>query len=190
MESEKQIQAAKCGYLILSAIFCVLGIVVIAVPDFSLRLLCRLGGILLIVFGIIKIVGYFAKDLYRLAFQHDLAFGILPIALGLILLFRTNLMLNFICTLIGIYILADALLKIQTSLDAKEFGITLWWLILAAAVPTGVAGFLLIVRPHAGARAIMILIGISLLAEGILNMILTLTAVKILHRRDIPWDDE
>ncbi len=190
MASNKRLRAAKYGYIFLSCLFVVFGIVLMAVPNFSINLLVRIGGILLIVFGAVKIVGYCSKDLYRLAFQFDLAFGILLIALGVILLFRTDAMLHLICTLLGIFILADALLKIQTAIDAKEFGLTSWWMILTSAVVTGVVGFLLIFRPYESVNAIMMLIGLALLAEGILNLITVLTAVKILRKTDYRGIDD
>ena len=129
MPSNKRIWAAKIGYIIISILIGVLGIVLIAVPNFSVSLLCRLGGGILILFGIVKIIGYCSNDLYRLAFQYDLAIGILLIALGAILILRTRIMTSLICVLLGIYTLADALLKIQISVDSKAFGICQWWLI-------------------------------------------------------------
>ena len=183
MASNKRIQTAKLGYIILSILLCALGIVLIAVPDFSVLLLCRIGGLILILFGLVKIVGYCSKDLYRLAFQYDLAFGILLIALGMVLMLRSGIMVNVICILLGIYILSDALLKIQIAIDSKTFGIRQWWLILAAAVITGIIGFLLVLRPSESARVIMLLLGIALLTEGLLNLVTILTAVQIIRRQ-------
>ena len=168
----------------ISVLLCVMGIILIAVPDFSVKLLCRLGGGIMMLFGLVKIIGYCSKDLYRLAFQFDLAFGILLMALGVILIIRTNAMANLICIVMGICFLADALLKIQISIDSKAFGIQKWWLILAAAILTGVAGFLLVFRPSESIQTIMILFGIALITEGVLNLITILTAVKIIrHQR-------
>ena len=148
MVRNNQIQTAKVGYIIISILLCILGIVLIIVPDFSLILLCRLSGILLVLFGIVKIIGYCSKDLYRLAFQYDLAFGILLSALGVIMIFRTSTMIPLLCILFGILVLADALLKIQIAIDSKNFGIQKWWLILLAAITTGVMGFLLVSCPY------------------------------------------
>lgn len=183
MISNKQLRMAKYGYIILSSLLCALGITLIAVPNFSISLLCWIGGILLILFGCVKIIGYVSKDLYRLAFQFDLAYGILLISLGIILLVRTDAMIHIICSLLGICILADALLKIQISIDSKSFGIRQWWMILSAAIITSVIGFFLLLRPYESARMVMILLGISILAEGILNLITVLTVVKIFHRK-------
>lgn len=185
MTHNKKLRAAKYGYIILSLLICVLGIVLIAVPNFSVSLLCWLGGILLIAFGCVKILGYFSKDLYRLAFQYDLAFGILLIALGFLLLLRTDTMIHIICMLLGVLILADSLLKIQIAIDSKVFGIRRWWMILAVAIVTAVVGLLLLFRPHESSAAVMILLGVSLLGEGILNLVTVLIAVRI-WKKTIP----
>lgn len=65
-------ESSQTGYIIISAVLCVLGAVLIAFPDFSVSLLGVICGITMIVFGIVKLTGYFSKDLYRLAFQYDL----------------------------------------------------------------------------------------------------------------------
>lgn len=184
MYLNNRVKAAKIGYIMISVLLCVMGIILIAVPDFSVKLLCRLGGGIMMLFGLVKIIGYCSKDLYRLAFQFDLAFGILFMALGIILIIRTDVMVNLICIVMGICVLADALLKIQISIDSKTFGIQKWWLILAMAILTGVAGFLLVFRPSESIQVIVILLGISLITEGVLNLITILTAVKIIrHQR-------
>lgn len=183
MYLNNRIKAAKTGYIIISILLCVLGIVLIAVPDFSVTLLCVLGGGIMMLFGLVKIIGYYSKDLYRLAFQFDLAFGILFVVLGFILIIRTDAMVNLICIVMGICVLADALLKIQISIDSRAFGIKKWWLILAMAILTGVAGFLLIFRPSESIQIIMILFGIVLITEGVLNLITILIAVKIIRHQ-------
>lgn len=183
MTSDKRIQTAKIGYIIISALLCALGITLIAVSDFPVPLLCWIGGLLLEAFGLVKSIGYFSRDLYRLAFQYDLAFGILMIALGATLLARSERMMNVVFIFLGICILSDALLKIQIAIDSRRFGIPRWWLILAVAIATGVVGFLLVLRPSESAQFIMVLLGCSLLAEGVLNLVTILTAVRMIRRR-------
>ena len=133
MRSVVPMKTAKIGYLVISVLFCVLGIVLIAAPGTSVVWLGRLLGIGMIVFGAIKLVGYFSRDLFRLAFQYDLAFGILLIALGIVTLARPGGAMSFLCIVFGIPVLADGLFKIQISLDAKRFGIEKWWVVLLLA---------------------------------------------------------
>ena len=74
--------------------------------------------------------------------------------------------------------LIDALLKIQIAIDARRFGLGKWWLILAWAIPSGVLGFVLLFRPSENVRVLTVLLGVSLVAEGVLNLITVLTAVR------------
>jgi uncharacterized membrane protein HdeD (DUF308 family) len=137
-------------------------------------------GVGMLLFGIIKLVGYFSRDLFRLAFQYDLAFGLLSLALGIIVLVRPGNLMNFICLALGLAILADGLFKVQLSMDARTFGIRPWWLILALAVLTGALGLVMVFRPTESARVLVVLFGVALIFEGVLNLSTVLAAVKII----------
>lgn len=183
VRSVRSIQTAKTGYLIVSAALCVLGVLLMVFPGISARALCYILGGILTVYGIIKMVGYFSRDLYRLAFQYDLASGSLITALGVIMLLLPDGVISVTHTVIGILILADGLFKIQIAIDARRFGVGKWWLITIFAILTGIAGLLLILHPFAGAEAAVILLGAALLAEGILSFSVALCAVKIIRHQ-------
>ena len=184
MRSVTPMRIAKSGYIIMSAVYCIVGILFIARPELSIKIIGRGLGIAMILFGCIKLVGYFSRDLFRLAFQYDLEFGILLIALGVIVLIRSPNVMNFIFIALGIAILADGLFKVQIAMDSKRFGIAAWWLILLLAVLTGFVGLLLVFRPVESAHVLTILLGVSLLAEGILNLCVVVSTVKIVkHQR-------
>jgi len=72
MRSTAPMRTAKIGYIAVSALLCILGIMLIVIPSFSINLLGNICGILMLLFGAVKLTGYFSKDLYRLAFQYDL----------------------------------------------------------------------------------------------------------------------
>lgn len=176
-------KTAKIGYIIISIALCVLGVLLIAVPDFSVSLLGTLCAITLIVFGCVKLTGYFSRDLYRLAFQYDLTSGIVLIALGVIMLVHPGSLMTFICITLGLFILSDGMFKIQIAMESKRFGIGKWWLIMALAIITAVCGLLLMLRPGEGGRVIMIMLGITLISEGVLNLGTVITAVKIIKNQ-------
>lgn len=137
MRSTVPMRTAKIGCYIVSALQLVLGVILIAAPELSANVLCYLLGACLLVTSITRIIGYLSRDLYRLAFQFDLAFGILTAAIGLLLLLRPKAVINLVLLVCGILILTDGLFKIQIALDARGFGIRRWWLILIAAVAAG-----------------------------------------------------
>ena len=176
MRCIKTIRAAKLGYIILSVIICALGILMITRSIDSAQLIHTLIGILLILFGIVRIIGYISKDLYRLAFQHDLALGILYIVLGVIIMFKPHLALNVLSIMLGLEISMDGLLRVQTALDARRFGLTAWWLILLMAILACASGIVLMVCPRGG-RLLLQWLGIALLTEGFLSLCVVLCAV-------------
>ena len=183
MKGTGWIRAAKSGYIATSMLWCAAGLLLIFLPGTSVKLLCMAAGGLLTVCGIIKIIGYFSKDLYRLAFQFDLAFGILLIALGAIILAKPERAMSFVCLMLGVAILADGLYKLQTALDAKEFGLRSWWAILALAVLAGLIGAVLALHPTESAVVMTLLAGASMIVEGVLNLCVALFAVKVVHNQ-------
>ena len=184
MRSVIPMKIAKTGYIVMSAVFCAVGLLCVIRPDSSVLTIGRLLGAAMLLFGCIKLVGYFSRDLFRLAFQYDLEFGILLIILGLIVLVKSESIMNFVFIALVVAILADGLFKIQISLDSRRFGIDTWWMVLLFAVLTVFAGLLLVFRPVESARVLTVLLGISLLAEGVLNLCVVISTVKIVrHQR-------
>ena len=181
--SVKPIRAAKACYVIMSLLFCALGVVLIVKPELSVSAVGVVSGMMLIAFGIVKLIGYFSKDLYRLAFQFDLAFGVLLIALGVVVLRSPDRALSFLCLTMGIAIMADGLFKLQSAMDARRFGLSQWGLLLGLAICAGVIGAALALRPTDSAQVMMILLGIGMLFEGILNLCMALFAIKIVKHQ-------
>ena len=192
MRSVAPMKTAKIGYIVMSVLFCVLGVVLLFTPGVSALWIGRLLGIGLILFGAIKLVGYFSRDLFRLAFQYDLAFGILLIALGVLVLLQPDGAMSFFCIVLGICVLTDGLFKIQIAMDSRQFGIRNWWLVLVLAALTCVVGVVLVFRPMTGVRALTALMGLSLLCDGVLNLSVALCTVKIVdyQRPDVIETDD
>ena len=158
---------AKTGYIALSVFFIVAGALFIAFPAVSSKIVGRALGIAMTVFGVVKLVGYFSKDLFRLAFQYDLEFGVLLIALGVIILVKPDNVMNFLFIALGIAIL----------------GVESWWLTMILAILTAAVGLILVFRPTESREAMTVLLGISLLGEGTLNLTVALSTVKIVKNQ-------
>ena len=74
-------------------------------------------------------------------------------------------------------------MKVQIAVDSRAFGLGKWWMILTSAIVTGVLGVLLVLRPSESAQVLMILLGVSLITEGVMNIITVLVSVKMLRDR-------
>ena len=82
----KRLFFAKYGYMTLSVLFFLAGLAYMFLPDLPEMAVCLMLGILLIVYGAVKLVGYLAPDRYSLAFQYDMASAIILLILGLLVL--------------------------------------------------------------------------------------------------------
>ena len=183
MRSIAPMKIAKIGYIVMSIVFLAIGAVLIFMPEPSVAAFGRIIGVSMIVFGVVKLVGYFSKDLYRLAFQYDLQFGILLIVLGIAVLVKPETLINFMFTAFGIAIIADALFRLRIAVEAKRFGIRAWWIIVLAAAITAVIGIVVAFRPYESAKLLLALLGAALMAQGILNLIVAIITVKIVKNQ-------
>lgn len=138
---------------------------------------------LVIAYGIIKIIGYCSNDLYCLAFQYDLACGIFLIVLGVIMLCSSTKLIPYLSVGLGALVLLDSLLTIQTSKDAKQFGLQTWHIILVTSIIAAVFGVLLIVRPFHSQRIAHVVAGGALLAEGLKSHCVVRLTVRIMKRK-------
>ena len=181
------IKRAKSAYIAVSVIMVILGAVLMLNPGLSMLTLCYLIGGLMVIFGITRLVGYFSKDLFRLAFQFDLALGIFCMLAGIVILVHPNNIMKLLPVIIGLFVTIDGVFKMQTAIDSKCFGLKRWYAILILAVVTCVFGLLLIIDPFAGGKALMILFGVTMMIDGIQNLCVVLYTVKTVNgiRKDV-----
>lgn len=164
----KKLQIARIGYNVISAIFFFAALLCLLFPRTSPFAVCLFSGVLLVAYGIIKIVGYFSEDLFCLAFRYDFAFGLLLLAVGVLVLVRHKTAADYLSDGFGWMILLDCFFKIQMSQEAKTFGLEQWSVISVSAAVTGVIGFLLILS-FSKPEVPRVLIALAFLAEGIMN---------------------
>lgn len=181
------IKRAKSAYIAVSVIMVILGAVLMLNPGLSMLTLCYLIGGLMVIFGVTRLVGYFSKDLFRLAFQFDLALGIFCMLAGIVILVHPNNIMKLLPVIIGLFVTIDGVFKMQTAIDSKRFGLKRWYAILVLAAVTCVFGLLLIIDPFAGGKALMILFGATMMIDGIQNLCVVLYTVKTVGgiRKDV-----
>lgn len=186
----KLMKEAKAAYIAVSAVIIVLGFVFVLFPQISALAICYIVGAGVTVFGIVKLIGYFSKDPFRLAFQFDFALGIFAIIAGVLMLIHPVNIVKSVPIIIGVFIIMDGAFKLQTAFDAKAFGMSAWWSILCLAILTCLGGLALVINPFESAAALIILLGITLIIDGIQNLCVTAYTVKIIENKDRSYSDD
>ena len=189
----KEFKRAKWGYLIFSVLLCMMGLALILWPEISAETFCLLIGAVSLVYGIVKIVSYFTQGARAYSFfQFDLAGGIFLVILGMVFLVHPTYILTVLPVVIGFYMIIDGVEKVETSIDAKRYGLRAWWLILVCALLCAGLGVYLLLNPFEGGALLMMMLGIAILFDGVQNIfdaIYTAKMVKSFHRAfDEPVD--
>ena len=105
----KLVKYSKWIYCAVCILFIALGVCLTVYPSISVTVMSYIFGAVALAFGIIKIVGYFADDLYGLVFQFDLALGIFSAVLGVLFLVRPKWLMTALPLAFGVFVLINSL---------------------------------------------------------------------------------
>lgn len=174
------VRSAKIINIISASLMIVAGILLMTISSMEEVLAQRiLLGILFGLTGAAKIFGFFSNDLYRLAFQYDFAFGIFCELLTLLLVLSPEQNYNVLHMMLVMYVLIDALLKVQMSMDARRFGMKCWGVILGTALAVGVAGAFAAAAIQTELLRGLAMVGFALGINGMENCWITAYTVRI-----------
>lgn len=178
------VTSAKALNMISAGVMIVLGLLLLVIPDLGTTLAQRIVlGILFGLTGAAKIFGYYSNDLYRLAFQFDFAIGIFCEVLTLLVVLMPERTYDVIPLLISIYVVLDALLKLQMSFDARRFGMKSWVAIFVSALVMAAAGSFSVAAALAVLFRHVAIVGIVLMVDGVENIWITAHTVRIRARK-------
>ena len=174
------VRSAKIINIVSASLMLVAGILLMTINSMEEIIAQRIMlGILFGLTGGAKIFGFFSNDLYRLAFQHDFAVGIFCELLALLIVLSPAQNYDVMHLLLVVYVLFDALLKVQMSLDARRFGMKSWGLILGTALGLGVVGVFAAAALQAELVRARFLVGFALTLDGMENCWITAYTVRI-----------
>lgn len=173
------VKQAKIFNLIIYSFMAVVGLFLLLFTGLEIRQEIVIIGALCILVGGAKMLGYFSNDLYRLAFQFDFAAGLFLLIIGILFLIVGNRNPQAISITIGIYVFLDGLLKLQTALDARKFGVPKWFIMLLTAVLVVLVGIVALLAPYLDEIPQFVLLAVSLIVDGLVNIWITAYTVRI-----------
>ena len=178
------VRQAKTIHIAASAVLLALGVFfLIFRPTVSLSRILMGSAFLLV--GASKIFGFFANDLYKLAFQFDLALGSVSALVGVVLLVNGKLQPQTLSGISAIYVLAEAMFKIQTALDARRFGMKKWFSILIIAIVVAASGIFLLLNPLEAdlPDSGLLFMGVAFVLNASQNILTTAYTVRVKARK-------
>ena len=167
----KEVKQFSKSYIFISALYVVLGVVLLAWPTLSVQIICYGLAVAMIVIGISYGIMYFTKDSLEGFLLMDLVIGIVCLAFGIFILLNPTFLSSVLPFAMGIILLLGAIVKIQSAFNMKKLRLKKWYLILICALVIGVLGAVLLWNPFEEEKYMILYIGICLILDGLTNLI-------------------
>ena len=183
-QNDNLVKLAKITNTAASFLIFLAGLMLIFLPSTEVTSLQRtVLAVLFLLTGAAKMIGYYSNDLYRLAFQFDFAIGILCALLAGLLAFLPQRVLPTLPVLLSVYVILDALLKLQIAMDARRFGMESWIAILCSSLLLGLGGLFALSALYSSFLTPSVAIGIALGLDGLQNAWITMHTVRVRARK-------
>ena len=164
----------------------VLGLLMVIFPKQSPDVICITAGIFLGIWGLIKLVTYFAAKKTAPFTSFGLVEGATLAGFSVFCILSPQVLKDFIEIVLAIVLLISAVMKIQYTVDFLRLKEKLWYLPLLGAAVSIALGVFIFIDPFKN-HFLMLFIGISFLVNGawdILSVILLSNASKTLSLDD------
>lgn len=159
-------------FIIASIIYIILGVFMVFHPAKVEAALCYAFGILMTIYGAVNIISFFVnKDSDNNLFL-ELVFGVLSAAFGVFTMFSPTSVINILFIVIGVIIIIDGVMNMKRSFYLKDFGVRRWYVFLILSAIAVVSGILTIAFREALGNALIIILGITLIYEGISGLVI------------------
>lgn len=170
----KFIKRVRWAYLLLSVFLIGIGVCLLLWPELSGSMACMVIGGGAMLFGLVKIVFYFVRQVSSMVEQYDFSVGLLCIGGGIFLLIQPDDLLRLLPQALAVYMLIDCVFKLQVVLDAKRLGSRVWFLQLLAVMLCIAWGVCLLLQPFGLEKYASQLLAGGLIADGVLNLMTVL----------------
>lgn len=166
-----EVKEFRKSYILVSALYVVLGVVLLLWPTTSVKMICYGLGIAMLVLGITYGVIYFTKDNLSGFLQMDLVIGIICLAFGIFILLNPAFLASVLPFAMGIILLLGAVVKLQSAFNMKRLNFSKWYLVLICALLIVALGIVLLCNPFQNERFMVLYIGICLVLDGVTNLV-------------------
>lgn len=145
----------------------ILGIFLIAFPDAVIKVVAYIVGIFLVIKGAYQIINYFVVKGQNDYFNNNLLFGIISGLVGIAALVMGEEIAGVFRVVIGIWIIYESLVRVNTAIKLHAAGIEAWKISLVLALAMLVVGVFITFFEG----AVVTLIGWMLILSGVIGII-------------------
>ena len=145
----------------------VLGILLIAFPNEVIKIIAYIVGIFFVIKGAYQIINYFVVKGQNDFFNNNLLFGVISVLVGVAALVMGEEIAHVFQVIIGIWIIYESLVRVNTAIKLHAAGIGAWKLALILALAMLLVGVFITFFKG----AVIALIGWMLTLSGIIGIV-------------------
>ena len=165
------VKKLKWNLILMSLLYVGLGIFLVMKPGTALNIVCyALGGVVLAC-AAVQLIRYFVVERGVFQSQLTLISGLICLALGVFLLLRSDIVVSILPIVFGLFVIFDAIGRVQNALDLRRCGYDSWKGFLLLPVLSVVLGVILIANPFG-----------AMIVEGAINLLSALYTVLAVRR--------
>ena len=159
------IKKAAWSSVIESLAILILGILFIAWPDMMVKIISYIVGVFFIVKGTYQIINYFVEKGQNDFFNNGLLMGVVSALIGVAALVMGEDIANIFRIVVGIFIIYESLVRINTAIKLSAAGVGIWKYILLLSTIILVLGIFVTFND------VTMVIGWMMIVSGIIGII-------------------
>lgn len=157
----------------------VLGILMIIFPEESGDIICIAIGAILGVWGLVRLITYFASGKIESFGSFALVQGAALIGFGILFVLNPDMLTTFLFAVLAIVLIVSGVMKLQYAVDFLRLKAKYWYISLLGAVISITLGAIVFFNPFTAAKWLMLFIGISLVVNALWDIISVMALSKI-----------
>lgn len=140
-------------------------------PEASLNFIVIVIGVFMALVGIIHMVSYFTSNKEFKAMSTELIEGTVYAILGLFLIFKPNILNEFLAIIVGAWLVIQFIIKFQFAFNLKSVASPTWSIMLISSILHLIFGLVMLLNPFASIVAVTTIAGLILLITEIGNIV-------------------
>lgn len=166
-EIKKEVKKFKWDRIITATLAIIIGILFIALPAESANVLCIISGIMLVMIGVVAAASSFSDG--AMLGRYSLMLGIALALGGALCILRPGLVSGILCAIFGIVIAVDGAITFIDAIDCARAKIKEWRILMLISLVSMALGAVIM---FVDSSAIMVLAGVFLIIEGVIDIVI------------------
>ena len=183
------LQEQRRSSALVALVTIILGVVLVVWPDRSVSMICAILGGALLLCGLLYVIGWFAGKRRQSKSVFMIIPGVILAGLGVWLMTSSSTVIALIQYVFGAVVLFHGILDLQAALALLTQRMNKWWIDLLLALLTLGLGLLILANPFGTFAAQVVLIGITLIYDGVSDLWLIGRLSRSLRNTQLPPEE-